>query len=76
MMEPDAMRKYGYFYNGFGVDSSWWELLVKRMDVLCMYFVNHVSIFQEVQSKLVLFACIGAVFWSLHGTYEAYDARV
>ena len=34
MMEPDAMRKYGYFYNGFGVNSSWWELLVKRMDVL------------------------------------------
>ena len=45
------------------------------MDLHSMYLVNHVLIFQEVQVKLVLFTCIGAVFWSLHGTYEPYDTR-
>ena len=46
---------------------------MKCMYVLCVYLVDHVLIFQEVQYKLVLFTCIGAVFWSLHGTYEPYD---
>ena len=76
MMEPDAMRKYGHSYNGFGGIFSWCELLVKRMYVLCVYLVDHVLIFQKVQYNIVLFTCIGAVFWSLHGTYEPYDTRV
>ena len=29
-MEPDAMRKNGYFYHGFGVNLWWWELPVKQ----------------------------------------------
>ena len=75
MMEPGAMPRYGYFYNGFGVYFSWWELLVKCMKVFSMYLVDHVLIFQEVQSKLVLFTGFGAVFRSLHGTYKPHDTR-
>ena len=48
---------------------------VERMDVLYVLHVSPVSIFQDAQSKLVLVTCIGAILWSLHGTYKLCVAR-
>ena len=36
-----TLRAFGYFYNGFELQYFWWELLVKRMDVLCCYGVTY-----------------------------------
>ena len=46
-MEPRTMRKYGYFYNGFRAGFWWWEVLVKRMGVFCVYLVTCVPIFAD-----------------------------
>ena len=41
-MEPDAMRKIGYFHNGFEGNFKWWEGPVKRMDVPRVLLVSPV----------------------------------
>ena len=44
-------------------------------DFVHAFLGSHVSILLKVQSMLVLFPCIGPIFWSLHGTYKPYDVR-
>merc|ERR1719468_527925 len=69
------LRKYGYFHNGLERKYWWWELLVKRIDVLLVYIITYVRIFAEVKSKLVLYLLTAAIFLSYHAACRPYDKR-
>mmetsp|Transcript_3474 Transcript_3474/g.6776 ORF Transcript_3474/g.6776 Transcript_3474/m.6776 type:complete len:654 (-) Transcript_3474:52-2013(-) len=69
------LRTYGYFYNGYTASYWWWELGVKRIDVLLVYLCTYVSVFPDVKAKLVLYNGIAAVLWAVHSAASPYDQR-
>ena len=74
-MVPDASRKCGSIFHGFGVNPPRWVFLMKRMATLRVFLMGYVSIFHGVLSKLMLVNCIGAGFWTLRGSFKPHDAR-
>merc|ERR1712100_471972 len=57
-------RSLGYFYNGFEPQYFWWELFVKRVDVLCCYVVSHTHLVYNAKAKLIMYMAIAGVFWA------------
>ena len=60
-MKLDAIRKYGYFCNGFGVNLWWCELLVKRMTTSAVGTVSHLGLGSFSFGLLAPFSFLG---WS------------
>ena len=70
-----TLRAFGYFYNGFELEYFWWELLVKRMDVLCCYIVNYTHFVYDMKAELILYMGIAGFFWAVHNRAMPFDAR-
>jgi len=44
LQELSTMRDFGYFYNGYEPQFWWWDLFVKRGDVLVVYIATMADI--------------------------------
>merc|ERR550532_2607825 len=44
LQEFTTKRMLGYFYNGLEADKYWWELVVKRVDLLLIYLITYTQI--------------------------------
>ena len=55
---PENFRKYGFFIQGFEPQYWWWDIIVKRLDILIMNLVTYTSIATEEKAKLLTFPII------------------
>eukprot|EP00435_Cladocopium_sp_Y103_P034368 s881_g8.t2 len=55
---PENFRKYGFFIQGFEPQYWWWDIIVKRFDILIMNLVTYTSIATEEKAKLLTFPII------------------
>ena len=55
---PENFRKYGFFIQGFEPQYWWWDIIVKRFDILSMNLVTYTSIATEEKAKLLTFPII------------------
>jgi len=75
LQQLETRRLLGYFFTGLEPSYFWWELLVKRADLLLTFFVAFSSIMPTTEAKLVTFLGITSVMWALHTKYLPYDNR-
>ena len=55
---PENFRKYGYFIQGFEPQYWWWDIVVKRFDILLMNLITYTSIATDEKAKLLVFPII------------------
>lgn len=67
-------RMLGYFILGFQPSYFWWDLLVKRCDLLMIFFVAYSSVLNTRESKLMAFQGISAFMCLLNATFNHYDS--
>ena len=58
---PDKHRQFGYFYQGLELQYWWWDILVKRADVLLMMLVTYTSVVREPEAKVLLFPLLSGL---------------
>lgn len=75
LQEFKVLRKYGYFYNGLEKAYWWWDLLVKRIEVLLVYIVTYIQVTPDLKGTLTFVTALAAIFWALHATASPYDQR-
>jgi len=68
-------RLLGFFYAGLTQQYFWWELLVKRIDVLLMLLVANTNLVEDSRAKLVAYLGISGFFWVSHTACLPFDAR-
>uniref|UniRef100_A0A7S4GPA0 Tyrosine-protein kinase ephrin type A/B receptor-like domain-containing protein n=1 Tax=Oxyrrhis marina TaxID=2969 RepID=A0A7S4GPA0_OXYMA len=56
-------RRFGYFIIGLEPSFWWWELLVKRVDVLLISLVAGSSFAPDDKAKVILHVGLATVFW-------------
>jgi len=76
LMEPKILRRFGFFFNGLEPDWYFWELLVKRVDVLLVYLVTYTQFVPDIKAKLILYLVIAGTAWALHNGARPFDNRV
>lgn len=55
---PENFRKYGFFIQGFEPQFWWWDIIVKRSDILVMNLITYTSIATEEKAKILTFPII------------------
>lgn len=68
-------RLLGFFCNGLEPSYYWWELLVKRFDVLVMYTIAFSGWLQEEKAQVIASFGSTALFWVCHCTALPFDNR-
>ena len=48
----EGLKKYGYFFQGLEPNYWWWEILVKRGDILVTTMVTYTNVVPDVRVKL------------------------
>ncbi|CAE7792877.1 rngB [Symbiodinium sp. CCMP2592] len=59
--DPNSYRKYGFFFQGLEPQYWYWDLIVKRVDLLLMLLVANTSLADDDNAKLVLFPLISGL---------------
>lgn len=52
LQEPSLLRQFAYFYNGYEPKVYWWEILVKKGDVLSLYLISFTEVLPDPRAKL------------------------
>lgn len=63
---PRILHNVGFFYQGFGQERWWWELVVKRFDSFLVVFVSYSNAFPDLNTKLMLYLVLAGLCWALH----------
>lgn len=58
---PENFRKYGFFIQGFEPQFWWWDIIVKRCDILVMNLITYTSIATEEKAKILTFPIISGI---------------
>lgn len=73
---PAQLRRFGFFIQGFQPSYWWWDIIVKRLDMLFMFAITNFD-FQggDEQTKLILYSFGSGFVLSLQNSYSPYDRR-
>jgi len=69
------LLRYGYFYQGFEPDFWWWEIVVKRGDVLIMTLVTYTNFVPDQRAKLIWYTLQSGFVLAFHNYYKPMDER-
>jgi hypothetical protein len=75
LQEHRVLCNFAFFYNGLETPFWWWDILLKRMDVLLVYLAAYIRFTPDAKGTLVLLTSISSVSWALHARIQPYDAR-
>lgn len=75
LQEKSFIRMYGYFYNGLEPNMYWWEVAVKKGDILMLYIITFTEMFHDPKAKLIMYLGCAGFFWAAHNMYHPYDDR-
>lgn len=73
--EQHFRRKYGYFHVGLEPDMYWWEMTVKKLDMLCLSVITFTELFEDPRAKLIMYLVVASVFLAIHNAYHPFDDR-
>jgi len=69
---PDNNRKYGFFIQGYEPQFWWWDIIVKRLDVLTMNLVTYTSLAADEKAKLLLFPILSGCQLGIFSWYKPF----
>eukprot|EP00930_Biecheleria_cincta_P081419 TRINITY_DN7036_c0_g1_i5.p1 TRINITY_DN7036_c0_g1~~TRINITY_DN7036_c0_g1_i5.p1 ORF type:complete len:1115 (-),score=139.33 TRINITY_DN7036_c0_g1_i5:27-3209(-) len=72
---PRNARNLGFFVNGLEGKWFFWDLLVKRLDILLVHVVVYSQLIPDVRAKLLCLAGIAGSFYALHSATHPFDKR-
>eukprot|EP00811_Abedinium_folium_P037269 NODE_98_length_3700_cov_3.103834.p1 GENE.NODE_98_length_3700_cov_3.103834~~NODE_98_length_3700_cov_3.103834.p1 ORF type:complete len:733 (+),score=204.77 NODE_98_length_3700_cov_3.103834:1283-3481(+) len=75
MQVHHTIRMVGFFFRGLKPQWYWWELLVKRGEVLLVYGVLYLPIASDDKAKLLLCATIAGIALVMQLATKPYDDR-
>jgi len=65
----------GYFYLGLEPQYFWWELLVKRLDLLLVFIIAYTNIVPTATGKLFAYSVLASIVWIVQSLARPYDDR-
>eukprot|EP00930_Biecheleria_cincta_P081418 TRINITY_DN7036_c0_g1_i4.p1 TRINITY_DN7036_c0_g1~~TRINITY_DN7036_c0_g1_i4.p1 ORF type:complete len:1118 (-),score=148.62 TRINITY_DN7036_c0_g1_i4:27-3218(-) len=72
---PRNAQNFGFFVNGLEGKWFFWDLLVKRLDILLVHVVVYSQLIPDVRAKLLCLAGIAGSFYALHSATHPFDKR-
>eukprot|EP00929_Paragymnodinium_shiwhaense_P037713 TRINITY_DN20044_c4_g1_i1.p1 TRINITY_DN20044_c4_g1~~TRINITY_DN20044_c4_g1_i1.p1 ORF type:complete len:1353 (-),score=98.86 TRINITY_DN20044_c4_g1_i1:163-4221(-) len=72
---PKVLAQLGYFYTGFKFRFWWWDIFVKRADVLMFMTISSTPTMPDDRARLLWYTFASATFWAVHERYRAFDGR-
>jgi len=74
-MTEKHLQTFGYFFVGLEPQFWWWELLVKRSDVMLVNVIAYTNLMDDVRGKLIFYTILSGLMLSVHNYYKPYDNR-
>jgi len=75
MYQTHVVRNYGYFFLGFEPDRWWWEIMVKRLDILLVSLIQFLPVLTDFKAKLIMYSFLGGMMWTMNALVKPYDDR-
>lgn len=75
LSEKDIITNFGYFYNGLEPHMFWWDIVAKKFDILCLYFISFTEVFHDPRAKLIMYLGFAGMFWAAHSISQPFDGR-
>mmetsp|Transcript_74323 Transcript_74323/g.170430 ORF Transcript_74323/g.170430 Transcript_74323/m.170430 type:complete len:511 (+) Transcript_74323:136-1668(+) len=72
---PQTQKVFGYLVQGLESEFWWWELVVKRLDILVVAIIAYTPIVYDVRGKLVLYGIVSTCALVVHVQYQPFDDR-
>jgi len=73
LQEFGTKRLLGFFYVGLEPKYYYWELCVKRADVLVVFMVAYTHVLPNQNAKLIAYMGLAGISWVCHTTSTPYD---
>jgi hypothetical protein len=70
-----VQRNFGYLLEGYEPRAWWWEILVRKLDLLAAALITYTSIAPELKSKILLYAVLASTALGLQISIEPFDDR-
>jgi hypothetical protein len=68
-------RNFGYLLEGYEPQYWYWELLVKKVDLLATALITYTSVANDPRAKILLYSVQAAIFYALQLYLAPYDNR-
>merc|ERR550514_2281742 len=75
LQSSEVQRNFGYLLEGYEPRSWWWEVIVKKFDLLTTAVITYTSVASDVRAKLILYAAQSSVATSVQLAYSPFDDR-
>jgi hypothetical protein len=73
---PRFAARFGYFFSGLEPRTWWWELIVKRSDILIFNVIAYADVgFPDERARLLWFAFMSGMMLAVHERFKPYDER-
>ena len=72
---PKVMRHYGYFFSGLRPSFWWWDVLIKRADLLLVMTITYTDVVFDERAKLLWHTFLSGAMLALHNAFKPYDRR-
>ena len=54
----DALRRYGYFYIGLEPSFWWWDIVVKRLDMMLTLGITYTNFVPDERAKMLFYTFV------------------
>merc|ERR1711865_267137 len=68
-------RTFGYLLEGYEPRSWYWELVMKKVDLLATAIITYTSLATDTRAKVLLYAVLASVAITVQISYKPYDNR-
>jgi hypothetical protein len=75
LQKPFVTRNFGYLLEGYEPQFWYWELWVKKVDLLATALITYTSITNDPRAKILLYSVQAAIFYGLQLFLSPYDNR-
>lgn len=72
---PRYLSELGYFIHGQEPEMWWWEVTVKRLDLLLILCITYFDATVQWRLKLVAYCLVSGLMLALQNKYNPYDPR-
>eukprot|EP00929_Paragymnodinium_shiwhaense_P084375 TRINITY_DN45103_c0_g1_i1.p1 TRINITY_DN45103_c0_g1~~TRINITY_DN45103_c0_g1_i1.p1 ORF type:complete len:1512 (+),score=373.65 TRINITY_DN45103_c0_g1_i1:296-4831(+) len=73
--EPGTQRLFSFFIMGYEIRYCNWDVIVKRMDILCTILITFTNVAADVKAKLLCYAALAGVMLVLHADCKPFEDR-
>eukprot|EP00929_Paragymnodinium_shiwhaense_P118211 TRINITY_DN9006_c1_g1_i1.p1 TRINITY_DN9006_c1_g1~~TRINITY_DN9006_c1_g1_i1.p1 ORF type:complete len:2351 (+),score=420.17 TRINITY_DN9006_c1_g1_i1:492-7055(+) len=70
-----TLRLYAFFVMGYDVPHCTWDVIVKRLDILCTCMITYTNIAADAKAKLLCYAALAGLMLVLHADQKPFENR-